>query len=326
MERQGVNRVKKPPVFLVFLSWWSIGKVSAVLLAFLLLGMWFVNRGAVWTTVPPSYAVAGKTVVIDAGHGGRDPGAVGRSGLREKEITLDLAVRLRRLFSRVGARVVMTREADVDYGDKGDTSSGTQKSRDIAYRVQKANQSRADLLLSIHVNSFPQSIWSGAQCFYDTVNPDSKKLAITVQDELEAKLGPNRRRPIAADYRILKATKMPSITVEVGFISNPREEKLLADEKYRERLAEAIFAGAVAFFLQKQERVELLPVGQELPASAPEEVVAPPESTIHLYFGAPDNKNLELWVEEREFAFATGESPVARAELILAELFSGDRK
>ncbi len=318
-----MKRVRKPPVFLVFLSWRSLGKTLGVSAVFLLLGMGFARYGAVWTTAPPSYAVAGKTVVIDAGHGGRDPGAVGRSGLTEKEITLDLALRLRRMFSRVGARVVLTRETDVDYGDQGDPASGTRKSRDIAYRVQKANESKADLLLSIHVNSFPQAVWSGAQCFYDTVHSDSKQLAVCIQDELAARLGPNRRRPLAADYKILTATVMPSVTVEVGFISNPREEKLLAEEKYRERLAEAIFAGTVNFLVQKQKRAGFLPVDRELPVSAPGKFTAPPEGIFHLYFGAPDNKDMALWVEEREFPPGTGTTPLSRARLILEELFSG---
>ena len=132
-----------------------------------------------------------------------------------------------------------------------------------------ANRSGADLLLSIHVNSFPQSIWSGAQCFYYAGNPESKELANAIQDELAARLGPNRRRPVAADYLILKATRMPAVTVEVGFISNPREERLLADAAYREQLAEAIFAGAVAYFLRQRERAGSLPViRQEEPGLA----------------------------------------------------------
>src|SRR5690606_22461815 len=159
--------------------------------------------------------------------------------LAEKEITLDIAQRLRRLFSRVGVYVVMTREKDLDYGETGDQSRGTRKSRDLAYRAGIANRSGADLWLSIHVNSFPQSIWSGAQCFYEAGDQESKELAGAIQDELASKLGPNRRRPVAADYLLLKAARMPAVTVEVGFISNPREERMLADAAYREQLAEA---------------------------------------------------------------------------------------
>ena len=110
------------------------------------------------------------------------------------------------------------------------------------------------------MNSFPQSIWSGAQCFYEAGNQESKELAVAIQDELAARLGPNRRRPVAADYLLLKTARMPAVTVEVGFISNSREERMLADAAYRQQVADAIFAGTVAYLLRQRERAGSLPV------------------------------------------------------------------
>lgn len=314
----------RPPVFLAIISPRAVFQILGVVFLCFFLGWRLAGKNEpLRTSVPLPGVVAGKTVVIDAGHGGRDPGAVGRSGLAEKEITLDIALRLRRFFSRVGVYVVMTRESDLDYGEMGDLSRGTRKSRDLAYRTGIANRSGADLLLSIHANSFPQSIWSGAQCFYDTVNPESKELAVAVQDELAARLGPNRRRPVAADYLILKATRMPSVTVEVGFMSNPREERLLADAAYREQLAEAIFAGTVAFFLHKQERAGSMPIGARACAGEEQSVFAgPPPEMAYLFFAAPDNKGPELWVEERKLQNRE-KSPSHRAGRLLEELFAG---
>ncbi|NLY89157.1 MAG: hypothetical protein GX085_06000 [Firmicutes bacterium] len=309
----------RPPVFLAVISPRAVFRMLAIAFLCFFLGWGLVGRDEpLRTIVPLPGVVAGKKVVIDAGHGGRDPGAVGRSGLTEKEITLDIALRLRRLFSRVGVYVVMTREKDLDYGETGDLSRGTRKSRDLAHRIGLANQSGADLLLSIHVNSFPQSIWSGAQCFYEAGSPESKELAVAIQDELAARLGPNRRRPVAADYLILKATRMPAVTVEVGFISNPREEKLLADTAYREQVAEAIFAGTVAYFLHKRERAGSVPViRQEKPV-----LTGRPPKTAHLYFAAPENKGPELWAEERELPEGA-KSPSDLARRLLEELFAG---
>jgi N-acetylmuramoyl-L-alanine amidase len=311
--------VARPPVFLAIISPRAVFRVLAVVFLCFFLGWRLVGKDEpLRTTVPLPGVVTGKTVVIDAGHGGRDPGAVGRSGLTEKEITLDIALRLRRLFSRVGVYVVMTREKDLDYGETGDLSRGTRKSRDLAHRAGIANRSGADLLLSIHVNSFPQSIWSGAQCFYEAGSPESKELATAIQDELAARLGPNRRRPVAADYLMLKATRMPAVTVEVGFISNPREERLLADKAYREQVAEAIFAGTVGYFLRKRERAGGVPViRQEKPVLA-----RPSPATAHLYFAAPENKGPELWAEERKLPDgAETRSDLARR--LLEELFAG---
>ena len=305
----------RPPVFLAIISPRAVFRVLAVVFLCFFLGWRLVGKDEpLRTTVPLPGVVTGKTVVIDAGHGGRDPGAVGRSGLTEKEITLDIALRLRRLFSRVGVYVVMTREKDLDYGETGDLSRGTRKSRDLAYRAGIANRSGADLLLSIHVNSFPQSIWSGAQCFYEA---GAGEQSGRYPGQL-APGRPNRRRPVAADYLILKATRMPAVTVEVGFISNPREERLLADKAYREQVAEAIFAGTVGYFLRKRERAGGVPViRQEKPVLA-----RPSPATAHLYFAAPENKGPELWAEERKLPDgAETRSDLARR--LLEELFAG---
>lgn len=291
-----------------------------------------------WETVDapkllPS-AIAGKTIIIDAGHGGFDPGAVGRSGLEEKTVTLDIAKRLKRYFSRVGVYVIMTRETDLDYSAIPEAGALTKKRRDLLYRVRLANESNADLLLSIHVNSFPQSIWSGAQCFYDSAMLESKRLAEAIQDSLVTRLGPNRRKAQSADYLILKATKMPSVTVEVGFISNPREEELLADPEYREKLAESIFYGTAAYLSQETAPVapaatkrhgEFGELGERLTAKVYPELTFPTlePGTACLYFASPNNEELSFMPELRTLPELAEKSRLTKARVLLAELAKG---
>lgn len=316
-----MSLVKQKQIFIINLIWkkeYIYGIVILIIFGFLY--GWTSGRRTVKTTILLPSSISGKKIVIDAGHGGIDPGAVGRSGLEEKEITLDLAKRLKRYFSRVGVYVVMTREGDLDYsGENGDRKL-TKKRRDLLHRVKIANESKADLLLSIHVNSFPQSIWSGAQCFYDSKVSESKLLAEAIQKSLVERLGPNRRKAQSADYMIIKATAMPSATIEVGFISNPREEELLADEEYREKLAEAIFYGTAEYLTSQDTEAQPVLTGKVYP-----ELTFPPVSpgTVCLYFATPNNEDLELKPEVREASDFEAWRQAEKGKMILEELLKG---
>lgn len=220
---------------------------SAVIILGLIAGLWLLKQPAVWTNLPLSSMVSGKKVVIDAGHGGDDPGAKSAAGLREKEINLDVALQLKKYLSRVGVYCVMTRETDRDFFNVPDGSS-FKKRRDLLYRARIANESGADLFISIHGNSFPESIYHGAQVFYDRDDPRSRRLAQAIQNHLVKELGPNHRRPKPGNFRVLTETKMPGVTIEVGFLSNPEEARLLGEPHYRDRIAEAISHGVIAYF------------------------------------------------------------------------------
>ena len=124
----------------------------------------------------------------------------------------------------------------------------SRKRQDLMGRVNLANKAEADLFISIHCNSFPQSIWSGAQTFYYSGQHESKQLALAIQSELVKRLGPNRRQANAGDYRVLKDTRMPAVMVEVGFLSNPKEARLLADPNYQEKMANAIYYGILRYY------------------------------------------------------------------------------
>lgn len=192
--------------------------------------------------------VSGRLVVIDPGHGGPDPGAVATDGTLEKDIVLNIAKYLQSLLNQAAVYTILTREGDDSPRLGPGRNFLSRKRQDLMERAGMANQARADLFVSIHCNSFPQSIWSGAQTFYYPGQEESKKLAIAVQSELVKRLGPNRRQANAGDYRVLKDTHMPAVVVEVGFLSNPREARLLADPSYQRKVAEAIYWGIIRYY------------------------------------------------------------------------------
>ena len=240
---------RKPIVIIVINSKLFYLGVIALSLIF---GWWLHHEPAIQTILSSPSIISGKKVVIDAGHGGIDPGTKSRSGLLEKELNLAVALKLKRHLSMVGVYCVMIRETDCDFSDSNEDFF-TQKRRDLGYRTQVANQSGADIFLSIHANSFPQSIFRGAQTFYEKSDPKSKYLAEAIQYHLVGRLGPNRRRAKIGDYRVLNDTAMPGAMIEVGFLSNPEEAQLLADDRYRERIADAIFHGVVDYFSNRRQ-------------------------------------------------------------------------
>lgn len=198
-----------------------------------------------------SWSVANKVIVIDAGHGGPDPGAVGANGSVEKDIVLDIAKRLSIILKQSGASVVMTRDNDQFINDEKKTSLDSKKVDELKQRVVIANNKKADIVLSIHVNAFPSGQWRGAQVFYQRGSEKSKELAEGIQSELTRVLQNTDRLVEPHDTYIMRESKMPSVTVEVGFISNPEEEKLLLDKNYQAKLAWSIYAGVVKYFADK---------------------------------------------------------------------------
>ncbi len=217
-----------------------------IILFCLSIGIFMLRESAIWINLSSSALISGKKIVIDPGHGGGDPGAKSPVGLLEKNINLDVALRLKKHLSRVGVYCIMIRETDRDFFD-APYESQLKKRRDLIHRTQMANQSGADLFLSIHANSFPQIIYRGAQTFFNPKNQSSRRLAQAVQHYLVKKLGPNNRRPKPGDFRVLNDIKMPGITIEIGFLSNPEEARLLSESQYRERIAEAIYHGIIAY-------------------------------------------------------------------------------
>ena len=187
---------------------------------------------------PPPSPLAGRVVAVDPGHGGPD-GGVSHGGLLEKEVNLDVALRLRGYLEAVGARVVMTRETDhVPF-------AGARGSLDV--RLQRALQGEAHIFVSIHANSYPDPGQFGAQAFYHPSSEPGRRLAWLIQEELVRLQPENYREALAADYYVLRLCHCPAVLVEVGFLSSPDDRRRLSDPSWRDGLARAILRGLERF-------------------------------------------------------------------------------
>ena len=199
-----------------------------------------------------SISIKNAVIVIDAGHGGRDPGALGTQGAREEDINLAIALKLRRLIEQSGGIALMIREDDSGLYTEDKNRTTSRKSQDMRNRHSIINNSDAHLLVSIHLNSFPQTQYYGAQTFYQKGDDKGMKLAEIIQGELKNVLDKdNNRKPKPRnDVYILKNNSIPGALIECGFLSNPKEERLLMEDHYQEKVAWAIFTGIVKYFEQ----------------------------------------------------------------------------
>ncbi|MGH7412147.1 MAG: N-acetylmuramoyl-L-alanine amidase [Candidatus Methylomirabilis sp.] len=237
---------------------------------------------------PPDEVV--RTVVIDPGHGGRDTGAIGPSGVREKDVVLDIGLRLKRMIeASLGVRAVMTRSTDVFLP--------------LEERAAIANRHKADFFISLHVNAAPQSRAVGSETYFLSREPsdrgarasavrentaltlegiglkeqeslkavlwdmaqtlyvrESSELAELLLNELGQILKVNNRGVKSAPFFVLIGTAMPSVLVEAAFITNPEEERRLQGDAYRQRVAEALLAGVAKFKVRYDKRLGMLPV------------------------------------------------------------------
>ena len=201
---------------------------------------------------PAARGFEGVVIVLDPGHGGADPGALSSEGLLEKDVVLAVCHHLRHLLELAGATVIMTRETDEDLSSSPGASLSAQRREDLLRRAEFANLSKPDLFLSVHANYYPAPRWYGAQAFYSREGAKGgKELAECIQEAM-AKVTKRTWRSAsdAINHYLLKAVKAPSCTVEIGFMSNPREAALLGDPEYQELLSWGIFTG-VGYYLAK---------------------------------------------------------------------------
>ncbi|GAB6178869.1 N-acetylmuramoyl-L-alanine amidase [Desulfotomaculum defluvii] len=198
-----------------------------------------------------SYVLANKIIVVDPGHGGRDPGKIGVSGVPEKEINLEVSKKLATVLRQMGATVIMTRETDVDLSDSSSSGWKSKKQQDLTRRTDMANEKNADLYISIHCNAYTGPREHGAQVFSQPGSEDSKSLAECIQSEMTGSLKNTTRKAKQVDYFALRKTKMPATIVEIGFITNHKEEELLRDPLYQSRVAWSIAAGIIKYYSDK---------------------------------------------------------------------------
>ncbi|BAL83687.1 putative N-acetylmuramoyl-L-alanine amidase [Selenomonas ruminantium subsp. lactilytica TAM6421] len=188
--------------------------------------------------------IKGKTIVVDAGHGGSDSGAVGPTGVMEKTVTLSVAKKVQNLLTQSGARVVMTRTRDVDvYAPNATGKQELQARCDVANR-----DSRTALFLSIHCNAFSSPSANGMETYYSAGSRNGQRFATLLNQELAKAGGLFNRGVKTANYYVLRHTNMPASLVELAFVTNYREEKLLRSEAYQNKLAAAIVRGIARYF------------------------------------------------------------------------------
>ncbi|MFZ5987362.1 MAG: N-acetylmuramoyl-L-alanine amidase [Bacillota bacterium] len=228
-------------------------KIALIALIFLLsVTIYSLNIGADSTAIEVTGSTLQKTVIIDAGHGGEDPGAVSDySDLNEKDVNLFIATKVKELLEAENYKVIMTREEDVLIYREGTDGYTKKRMQDLINRKEMIDNSGADIVVSIHLNKFGQTQYHGAQAFFPPRSKESKKLAECLQKSLKEIIDPeNKRKALVKDAKliILRDLKVPTAIVECGFLSNQEEERKLAAREYQEKLALAIKEGIKGYY------------------------------------------------------------------------------
>lgn len=192
-----------------------------------------------------------------AGHGAPDGGAVGSGGVLEKDLNLAVANLVQQFLEQGGTGVIVTRSDDNGIYD-ADDSIRSKKNSDLKNREKLIENSKADAFVSIHMNQFSDSRYSGPQVFYSGNNPQSEALAKSIQQSLIETVNPTMKREVKkADGSIylLKKAKIPAVLVECGFLSNSQELAKLTDEAYQKQLAWAIYCGILQYFNELESNI-----------------------------------------------------------------------
>lgn len=222
----------------------TIKKKTIVILLSVLMA--FVSIISVLAITTSSMPKPEYTIVIDAGHGGRDGGAIGKTtGITESELNLKYALTLKNLCEDFGIGVVMTRS---DMNGLYDESASNKKKSEMEKRKKIINESGADLMVSIHMNSFPLSSSQGAYVFYANGSDKGFELAKSVQTSICLSFETARKTVTVGDYFVLNYSNIPAILIECGFLSNPVEEIKLQDDEYCKNFCYSILAGIISYF------------------------------------------------------------------------------
>lgn len=215
-----------------------------------IVGLLFLSFiSALFFILQDSHAVFGDTIIdtiiIDPGHGGNDPGAIGVSKTKEKDINLQVSLALKSKAEALGFNIVMTRETDVALYNDG---SKNKKRSDLSNRKNSTENVENAVFISIHMNKFEQESVKGAQTFYSD-REDSRILAEYIQEEFRKTLDDNNRvaMQIPKSVYLLQNVHRPTVLVECGFLSNRGEEQLLSTDAYRNQIADCILNGVISF-------------------------------------------------------------------------------
>ncbi len=218
--------------------------------AFVSVCVLFTFMGNSFCKEAPLYAATGAqkrktlTLIIDAGHGGEDGGAVGINGEFEKDLNLKIAFALRDMALSAGYDTVMTRTEDILLYDRNVDYKGRKKALDLLARVKIAEKYEDAVFVSIHMNAFPENKYSGLQVYYSQNNPLSQEIAKDIQEGARLNLQKENNRkikPAGSNIYLLDRITIPSVLIECGFLSNPEECAKLSREDYQQKLALSIF-------------------------------------------------------------------------------------
>lgn len=189
-------------------------------------------------------------IILDAGHGGEDGGAVAKDGTQEQYINLDITLKLNEELKSRGYETILTRTDDNSIHDSGAATVRERKVSDIHNRLKIIEEHPGCIFVSIHQNFFTESKYSGAQVFYSPNNGESSRLAQCIQQSIVASLQPENTRQIkesGSSIYLLYHSTVPSVLVECGFLSNPEETEKLKDENYRSGMASAVCEGIISY-------------------------------------------------------------------------------
>ena len=210
--------------------------------------MTYVDKTA-QSTSAVGYIQNDLTVILDAGHGGEDGGAVA-NGITEKDINLSISNKLDEVLRLNGFRVILTRNTDKMINTEGDTLRA-RKLSDMKNRLNLFNSSENNVVISIHQNKFPVEKYQGAQVFYSINNPNSRKLALSLRENIRTLIQPYNEReikPAGREIYLLDNAETPAVIIECGFLSNPKEAEKLSNSDYQDKLVFAFMSGFLDFY------------------------------------------------------------------------------
>ncbi len=220
------------------------------LLLLLIFGTMFISNSSISV-----FNTSAKTIVIDPGHGGIDGGS-SSSGLLEKTVNLEVSLKLRKVLSDMGINVVMTRDSDVSLESKSDLNSSRYR-KDLHARKTIIDNNNSTAFVSVHMDAFNDPSARGIRVFYYQTSEESKKLAQDICNNIDTTVikgflkTENVKVSIApGDYYLLRSSKSPGVIVEMGFITNPTDNKLIQTEEYQYTMAKAIAEGVVDYIFK----------------------------------------------------------------------------
>ena len=201
--------------------------------------------------------ITNKTIIVDAGHGGIDPGSMtDDQSVKEKDVNLKITKKVKELLEASGAMVILTRNDDTSlYTEQVGKTIRQKYNENLKNRKKIIQESSADMFISIHLNKFQESKYYGAQTFYPAGKEDDKQLATYIQGELKRVVDKTNNRKIKStnDIYLIKDNEIPSTLIECGFLSNDKAAKLLNDEEYQDQIAWAIYVGIQKYFSETEQ-------------------------------------------------------------------------